>query len=547
MAAEHTLGDISPEHLGLQPDDPVMERFEAISNIFTNLKLPLFALPLARRNALTPSQEGAAVYESPDSPPDFISGVDYFFGQYKGNPRTIEQNAAAAIYHGIQRVPVWALLKSIAFKTPNNRLAIIHMRGDRQVDKIKLSQMFNIDSELPMADEDQLKEFGLEHGTVNPLIPDSDGVQHIYDHDLVSGADYPGSNILLTSSGDPRFFVGFDIKKYIEAKRQFYASRATYEISMSDEKFPKRIVARRPIIIISGDSSFDGMGFGQTIARRITELLIREHQYFGDQSVPPIQVRSDPRIAASIDTNLYSPALRSYISNEIIPELSQFSTANKDRRALVAYSSFAMEGTAGDILDQTEEIEYVGSKDVVENLLTELQERNVEIANTLLIGLPSVYNNQRSAFAGKILDEAPNVNTNVRQNIQRFVQEYKTGKVDKARSKLYQSIESILRSNAHATSFSFDGLKGQNIVVVLGASELESFMSGWDQIPDDDDKNREKYNNMFTIIRSDDPSIIKEEIKKAKVPDDKKIHLVFISPKLAVADTIAKKTLGLAV
>ena len=547
--AEGISPRIAQEELGLKPDDPVLERFTAISDLFDGLRLPLFALPPERADALILHEryriQGS---EEPNDPPDFSYGPDYFFGQYKGNPSTISQNAEAAVYHGNQGIPVWAVLKSVAFAIPNSdRLVIVHLRGDRQVDKAKLCSMYRVE-DLPMADEQQLDKFGLVHGTVNPLIADSEQIDHVYDKDLVDGDDYPGSDVVFTSSGDRRFYVGFNVRKFIMGKRNLFASQASSEISIADEKSPKRIIARRPIYIVGGDSPDDAMRYGQVVARDITDLLIEHHQYFGDQSLPRhLRVFSESAIAGSIDTRTYGPALQAYVRDDIVPDLTRKLPSDKgNAKPLVAYGSFAMEGIAGDqVLSQVKEIEYIGSRAVVETLLTTLQEQGVKPTYNLLLSLSSVYDSRLSAFAGKILDEAPKVSDGVANTkIQPLVYELKQKEVKDAKKKFFQLVESILRGaeNARTSAPNLDALKGQTVVVILGASELEGLMDQWDQIPE---PTPEPKKPEFEVIRSNDPTFIKEATENLRASGSQKIALVCVSPKRAVARTIAEKTLGI--
>lgn len=550
MTEARAEAGFKPDQFGIKPEDPVLERFSAISATFAKLRLPItFLAPEYQRQIMPKTSELRAgdVYNPDESnlPPDFRYGIDYFFGQYKGNPSTITQNAEAAIYHGRQGVPVWSLLKSVAYTIPGtDRIIIAHVRGDRKVDTAKMARSYGVD-DLPMATEEQLNSLGLERGTVNPLLPDLPNVEHVFDRDLVDGDDYPGSDMVFTSSGDHRFFVGFDIRKYLRAKSGLYARQTTREITEPEEG-SKRIVARKPVFVLGGDSLDDALAYGQVIGRDITQLLIAHNQYFGDQSVTKLRVLSDPEIAGSINTELYGPALRDYIKGQTVPELTRSVTDEGRIKPLVTFGSFAMEGIAGDILEETEGIEYVGSKGVVEDILASLKTAGIEPKYSLLLGLDSAYDPETSAFSGKILDESPNINPNVRKIIQTLTQDYKTGLVEKAKSKVFQMFEATLRGTANAAGIPFESLQGQVVAGVVAVSELEGLMRQWNQLPDDDEKNRDKYNNMFAVIRSNDPAVIKAEVDRIRAEDGKKIILAFISPKQAVAETIAQKTLGLA-
>lgn len=549
-----------PNLLGLNTDKPenaaVIERFAGITRLFQELRLPLFALPKEKADALWPHQEGTTVERPKDWPPDFTYGPDYFFGRYKGHPTTIEQNAQAAMYHGDQGVPVWAVLKSVAYAIPGtDRMVFVHLRGDRKVDGAKVAQLMGFPNleELPMAEKTQLEALGLESGTVNPLVADSPNIRHVFDRDLVAGNDYPESDLVFTSSGNKSFYVGFDVRKYIQAKYQNHVLRVN-DVSEVSEPGPKRLAARRPIFVIGGDSPADAWRYGEIIGRDIVDLLLREDidQYFGDQSSPKhFRVFSESEIAGSIDTALYGAALQAYIRDIIVPELKRFSSENPNARPLIAYGSFAMEGIAGEnILGQVEGIEYVGSRGVVENLLASLRKERVAIAYTLLLGLSSAYDKDRSAFAGKILESVPNVSGSVREKIQTLVQNCKKGKPGTAEKVLlYQAIEGVLRGAeaGNSSAPNLQALKDKTVMVIDSASELENFVSDdWDQI-DEPTPVKNQTRPDFLVIRSNDPNVIKEEIRKARATkaQREKIRIVFISPKRAVAETIAQKTLGL--
>ena len=185
------------------------------------------------------------------------------------------------------------------------------------------------------------------------------------------------------------------------------------------------------------------------------------------------------------------------------------------------------------MLRQLDGIEYIGSREALTQILDALAKQNVGISRDILLGLPSAYDKERSAFAGSILDNALPVNVNVRRSIQELVQECK--KEQGSPEKFYKNvIDTVLRQ---ATKGKIDTLKNENIAVILGASELESFAGALENFANANEKIRAT----FAVIKSNDSTTIAAEV--AKSPD--KIRLILIQPGQAVADLIAQKTLGL--
>ena len=173
-----------------------------------------------------------------------------------------------------------------------------------------------------------------------------------------------------------------------------------------------------------------------------------------------------------------------------------------------------------------EGVEYVGPKEALIPILDELAKQDVKIAHTMLLGLPSVYDSERSAFAGEISVNALPINDNVERQLLSFVQECKTGR---ANSETFYTkiVGAVLRQ---ITKGQIDALKDKNVAIILGASELESFANTFHAVPEP-----------YAIIKSNDPKIIAEKI--ARNPD--RIRLILIQPGQAVADMIARKTVGL--
>ena len=532
MALEIQSKGLEPRwqrQLGLKPGDPAIAKLESITKFLESLKLSILDFPVEQRGDIL-EKDHLAKQGGPTVKPDFKYGKDYFFGAYKGRPQGVEQNAVTAQYQGRQGVELWRVMKSVAFATPDQKFAIAHVRGDREVDTAGLARRLQVEeADLTAADVSSL---GVERGTVNPFIsgfqpwiPDSDPrVRHWFDSDLVEGKNYPGSDMVITSSGDPRFFVGFDIRRFLKAIYRVKASDATFNISKEKPNSPERIVARRPVTVIGGDSTKDTASFQIQIAASITDTLKAHEVYFGDRSLPPLDSKSDPGLAGSIDTDLYAEELQTHVA-EIVQKLKR-PAVQGGPLPIVTFSSMAMHGIGGPILRDMEGVEYVGPKEALIPILDELAKQDVKIAHTMLLGLPSVYDSERSAFAGEISVNALPINDNVERQLLSFVQECKTGR---ANSETFYTkiVGAVLRQ---ITKGQIDALKDKNVAIILGASELESFANTFHAVPEP-----------YAIIKSNDPKIIAEKI--ARNPD--RIRLILIQPGQAVADMIARKTVGL--
>ena len=516
---------------GVPEDDAAIASFQAISKIFSGLRLPAPGQKDegSQRDRLShwthpkkPSGE-----PDPEDGNDFRYGIDYFFGKNSGKPESVFQNAKTAQFQGRKGVELWRIMKSVALLIPNIGLIIAHVRGDQQVDTEALAKIFGCNEwDITSANPEALTALGVEHGTVNPFVQKREGLRHVFDRDLVEGAKYPGDDVVFTSSGDQRFYVGFDVRRYLEATSPETAGGVNLKTRISKiESMSSRVIARRPIVLLGGDSGIDTAGLSQTLMAAVTKKLEEHKAHFGDRSLPRITTESDPNLAGSIDTKLYGSAIREHMLN-IVGKLQE-SSGKRAAKPLVTFNSMAMHGVAGDILRGIEGIEYIGPKEAVEEVLGELKKQGVEIAHTVLLGLSSVYDKERSAFAGEILEKAAPVDGNTKILLQTLVDEVKVGKPTP------KNFDDIVRKvlGRVAQGRAEEKLLGQNIVIVLGASELESFADTAYKAPE-----------QYVVIKSNDAAAIAAEL--ASAPADK-IRLILIQPGKAVADMIAKKTLGL--
>ncbi len=533
--------------LGLKPDDPAIPRLTAIDSFFRALHLPalhqspqrlaaLFpsALPTARERQELDAHKASPTWALRDAPEndDFQYGPDYLIGPYKGRPQTIDQNTQNAYYQLKEAgVEPWRILKSVAFTTPDKGVVMIHLRGDRNVDEAALAQRLGVEK-LEMADAETLEKFGVHHGTVNPLIAATPQVRHIFDGDLVEGKDYPQDDRVFTSSGDERFYVGFDVRRYLKATRMT-GSISVADVSQSPEQL--RVFVRRPIKVIGGDSGKDTFNFSAFLLETITDRLKKAKAYFGDRSVSKVDTSSDPTLAGSIDTDKFGAELRVRVA-EIARDL-QKSAARDGTRPIVTFSSMAMHGIAGPILRTVEGIEYVGPQEALEDTLEKLTSRDIEMSLTVLLGLSSAYDKDRSAFAGPILEKTIPSDQNVGRLIQELVESCKKG--EGKPEQFFDNDKILDKMLRKGMKGKVQELRGKNVLVVLGASELEGFAAKLEEYAAQDNE----AGKMFAVIRSNDPETIASKVEEISAHAPGKIRLILMQPGQAVAELIARKTL----
>ncbi len=497
--------------LELTPDDSAAQKLASIENLLASLTLPQH-----REERALASDE----LDETRRVTHFKYGIDYLFGKYRGKPQSVEQNAGAAFYQKKQGVEIWRIMKSVAFAAPTDRFVIVHVRGDRTIDETALAHLLGCGkADLMRGDVNSL---GLEYGTVNPFVRRSvNPVLHIFDRDLIEGQDYPNDDIVLTSSGDPQFYVAFDVRRYLTATTDCAGEQVVF--ALTGKHVPSwRIVARRRVIIIGGDSGVDTFDFSKLMLHTLRQKLEKDKAYFGDRSLARVDTRSDPALAGSIDTAVYGKQLRARVV-EMAAEL-QKAAEQRGTSPIVTFSSMAMHGAAGEILRETRGIEYVGPQEALLQILSSLEATNVEIIHTALLGLSSAYDKELSAFAGDVLNRTLPADDNVKRQIEEFVHDCKTGKAQA--TKFYETVKKILQ---RATRGKIDTLRNRNVAIILGASELEMFANTDRSAPED-----------FSVIKSNDATVVAAQIAKTSAD---KIRLVLIRPIQAVAELIAQKTL----
>lgn len=520
MQGDFAMKDLIPDlarSLGLDSDDPALPKLNAV--LLDLHKLNLAVRPIA--HSLSEDINTALATPNAMSAEEGLRyGVDFFFGRYKGRPQSVEQNALTAVYQNRQGVEVWRIMKSIAFVTGSGEVILVHLRGDRQINVKLLAAALDLQEDnLRVA---ELPTFGLEHGTVNPFSQLSGSkTRHVFDEDLIGGHNCPRDAIVLTSSGDARIYVAIDIRGYVTAASKSDPDCRVCDVSQF-EKEVSRIFVRHPIEIVGGDSGIDTLRFAETILLAARSSLERQGAYFGDRSMPNIRISSDPELAGSIDALAYGAQLRRHV-RDIVIRIREDRKRSSERAPIVTFSSMAMHGVAGDQLRKLDELVYFGPQEALDRMRAQLIRHGIQLDHTVLLGLSSVYDTATSAFTGDVLATALPVDDNARRAVHEFIHECKV-----QRSKASHFYDIIKRLLKRATRGQFELLKGRNILVVLGASELEGFVKTVHAPPSE-----------FVIIASYDPLIVAEVLRGAA----DQVRLIFFEPTQALARLIAEKTL----
>ncbi|OGE30934.1 hypothetical protein A2631_04615 [Candidatus Daviesbacteria bacterium RIFCSPHIGHO2_01_FULL_44_29] len=507
-------GNFRPEKIGLTPDNKIVDKFHKVSAAF-------FALRLQHR-------------------------IHYFFGQYQGESSSGKDNQKRAVYLRQEGVEPWRPIKSIAYTTPQEELVIAHLRQDRKVDVKKLALELGIDPEgLALAN---LEEFSLQYGTINPFIAEVEKVtaagssirvepHHIFDMDLVQGADYPRDDFVLTSSGDPRMYVEFDIRSYL---RSYYGvdQPPTFLISQPGSE-KRRIYRRSAIRILGGDNAKDPDELALKLKDRSRERLIEVGEYYGDRSDLAVISESIPFMARTIDTGEYGLLLQ----QQIAKKAAQHAGSNETW----VVSSTAGDGVLGDTLRGVEGIHYRGRRETTEKFLKGLTDYDIKVAQVVLLGLSSNYDPKTSAFAGRILDRAVPVSNETQKTMEGLIKDAKTTLPDIAR--YFQLVEVILRRHLRDKFDDLvwgepeegrEALRKPTVVVVNGATELAKMVEEWK-------KNRSKAPSLWAPVASADPEFIAKKFTEPyfETTLSQRRRLILFSPGEALIDRVIEENLGL--
>jgi|SRR3989344_7139089 len=562
---QSVLSNLNPKDQRDQVPE-VQVKFAKISKMFDDLSTPPLLLDADRRSELYPpalkdvsglqSEKGAAS-DAGTPHPHFTYGVDYLFGRNKGKPLDIDANAALAIYQGKQGVEKWRIMKSVAFKTLNKGVILVHTRGDREVDTAALASKLGLqENELVSLNEEELMPYGVARGTVSPFVTAPD-VHHVFDQDLLEHKDSSDRNKVLTTAGDARFYVAFDIQRYLEALSAVDANRVPWNVTREKPNETQRLIANRRVIVIGGDSGIDTDEFSKSIKDAVIKLL--GDQSHGDRSGTKMTSESDPNLAGSIDTAVHGKELR-----EIVKKISEKIQASLDPnkpKPLVTFRSFAMHGIAGDILRGIPGIEYVGPEEAVERKLSEMEEEGAQIDHTILLGLPSMYDEKTSAFTGRALNNTMKVNNNAQKLLQDFIADCKErkqkpadlfkGKKEEGNEKVKDKgiFDIIFRQFGGGDKAKIEGLKGKNIAIILGASELERVASELARYAGMDQETKKLFRVVIDEPNYETPAARLVKTMPHDEPRDEstepRINLTFIKPGEELAQLIAQKTLGL--
>lgn len=491
------------KELGIESTNPLMRKFEDLASFFDHVGLRY--------------------------------RLDYFFGQYQGHPRGVKENASATHYHAEQGVELSKMLKSYALQTPDHPLILIHLPGDHQLDMAEVAKLLNVSQDS--LDRADIARYGIEPGTVNPflLVDPNTGrpIPQIFSNDFFQDAENVMNNRVFASSGDKAYYVMVDKRRLVEALRNANVPLTIADISKAEEG-SIRVSADRAFAIVSGDDSISGDDLGSISKRAINRNFQINGVEPADRRMPPNRTFSYPELADSIEKKEYDRALRAQML-VIIDDLRQFAI-RQNKPLLVAFSSMAMQSIAREMLADIEELEYVDPKPALEARVAQILEE-FEVAGTMLVGLPSSYDEEISAFAGYILEQAMSIDEETKKQLESFVVEEckRKAQLDIESNKFYNAIDKVLMGTVDNNR---EALKGKNFVVVLGASEFANFAMKF-----------HKTNNHYYPIRTSGPEAIKVALEE--VADDKynkdKTRLILVSPIEVLADEIAERTVTVTV
>jgi prolyl-tRNA editing enzyme YbaK/EbsC (Cys-tRNA(Pro) deacylase) len=513
-----------------ESDPELLARLNAIHEAFAGLVLPMWALPESEGRQVIANRSPhyypfvAIANGKIEAAPDFVQGADYQFGIYHGHPSSIRENAAAAVYEGEQGAELWRMLKSVAFDAGDGRIVIAHMRGDRNVsEQLLVSRLGDSVQALRPAD---LSVLGTEYGVVNPFLTNANPdvqIEHMFDNDLVDGPDYPHDDVVLTSTGDRRVYCWFDIRKYIMAIHKVRA--ATFSHAITDMAPGKaRRAVRRPIYVLGGDSSLDTLAFARQIQASVRDQLKAEGLLFGDRSIPDIRPISLSDMGGTVDVSS-TPKMLRLVDDELSQSLPADPHGEQPTPVLAMASNMASGIVEAALAPQTR-IEFVGVNRVIRDhiraLTNSLNQAGTSADGILLFGLPGIYDAESSPFPSLLSPDPVHIvpvlkiSQGVRDKLGALVMKGKSGEADTA--EFYQIVQQTAFHNGISAR---DADESATLIVVLGATELETLMSGYHRSP-----------KSFQLFSSD---AVDGEIR----PSFGKFNVVLVKPQALVAKTVA--------
>jgi len=488
----------------------------------------------------------------------FTYGNDYSFGindNSVGEVLKVEDNAERAIFQGERGVENWRTIKTIAYKLHHteqtrdplaeigevvDEVVFVHLRGDREVDTVALAKHLNLKERGLQLSKADIEKYGLKRGTLSPLSEIDSNLEvdarHIFDLDLIGGDDFPGDDLVLTSSGDPRFYLALDIRRYIELVKGINFDLES--VSMPMEKKERAFVSR-DVEVITGDPPSSDLDV--LIKKNVGAELTARKGNFGNRSLGKTKLISDSEAALSVDVVKNEIALRAFYADKLGNH-----AGHTGEPVLVLTSSVASERIASEEAEKingdevVKKVEVVRRQEAIENYLKYLESQGMEIERTLLMGLPSVYDPKHSPFKQEFLGDkgvSDGFKGAIQDIIAKNIADHNSGRKEAKIDSLtvYKIIQEELINIARDGNL--DNLKGKTVAIVLGVSDIDSLLSAHHSMP------KAKQTGIMFLTPRSSSEMIGEWGAVDKNPDfDDKIRVVLISPNHALAKLTAEKS-----
>ena len=208
---------------------------------------------------------------------------------------------------GHRGIPLCDELKSLVTHCRDNqgneRVITIHCRGHLEFDLEKCISVADVAGSIKVMEEEKLKSyFGLEYGSVNPILLDirkgKFSVTHIFDESVFSTlVEHPGT--MMTNCGSHTWGIEFDPVELFRVMPN--SIRADISNSGAYTNHTGLTLRKEPrsIGIVTGNGPESGMAIWEQVNDSIAEIL--KHQFTGDLSLPKVYVASMPGMGLSME------------------------------------------------------------------------------------------------------------------------------------------------------------------------------------------------------------------------------------------------------
>jgi aspartate racemase len=223
---------------------------------------------------------------------------------------------------GHKGIPLFDELKSIVFRSYDKDgkeiIVASHCRGHMNIITDRLIKIFSLSKEPEILPEEELKSrFGMQFGTVNPILLDlnSNGtIINIFDSSLTKPlAKCPGT--MMTNAGNHTWGIEIDPSALIPKIRNGYVN----DIAEPDKELEyyevPQLTNPKSIGIITGNGPDSGIALWNKINAYFSEML-GEH-FLGDISLPKVSIVSLPAMGLSMELDKRDTATWETISEAI--------------------------------------------------------------------------------------------------------------------------------------------------------------------------------------------------------------------------------------